>query len=128
MAVGDLFLHIGFDLCRRLLVRKPQVVALQAVVFIYAIRSANDQMLDSLHIEDIPVPCKEQIRVFILIPNRAAVPLLLLLAGECSRPPLMVTVNTENGRFHSGEGIFAVPVPIIAVVIGSDVSEDDEYI
>ena len=55
----DLIFHICLDFCRGLLIRKPQQIVFQSVVFVYAISATDDQMPGSFHSEDVSVPGEE---------------------------------------------------------------------
>ena len=38
----------------------------------------------------------------------------------------MITMNTENGWLHACKSIFAVLIPLIPVVISSNITEDNQ--
>ena len=55
----DLIFHICLDFCRGLLISKPQQIVFQAVVFVYDLSAADDQMPGSFHSEDVSVTGEE---------------------------------------------------------------------
>lgn len=66
----------------------------QAIELIHAVRAADDQVLQAFQFKDLPVFCKQKIRVVLFVPDKPAFPFFQLILRQRGWAGFVIAIRT----------------------------------